>query len=88
MAEWFKARAWKARVPKPYRGFESLSLRHFQIPPLFCPSFQCSFSAESRMRENRLSGLEGWVRSIPHPTPIKMRIAAEVRKSIANGMKA
>ena len=28
MAEWFKARAWKARVPKKYRGFESLSLRH------------------------------------------------------------
>ena len=27
MAEWLKARAWKARVPKQYRGFESLSLR-------------------------------------------------------------
>lgn len=35
MAEWFKARAWKARVPKKYRGFESPSLRqtYGQIPP-------------------------------------------------------
>ncbi len=29
MAEWFKAHAWKACVPKKYRGFESLSLRQF-----------------------------------------------------------
>lgn len=29
MAEWSKARAWKARIlVKGYRGFESLSLRH------------------------------------------------------------
>lgn len=33
MAEWFKARAWKARVPKQYRGFESPSLRHFKRFP-------------------------------------------------------
>ena len=32
MAEWFKVHAWKACVRlKPYRGFESLSLRHFRI---------------------------------------------------------
>ena len=31
MAEWFKARAWKARVPKKYRGFESPSLRQFEF---------------------------------------------------------
>ena len=31
MAEWFKVHAWKACVRlKPYRGFESLSLRHFK----------------------------------------------------------
>ena len=30
MAERFKAHAWKACVPKQYRGFESLSLRHSQ----------------------------------------------------------
>ena len=29
MAEWFNAHAWKACIPKRYRGFESLSLRHF-----------------------------------------------------------
>ena len=34
MAEWFKARAWKARVPKQHRGFESRSLRHFIINEL------------------------------------------------------
>ena len=29
MAEWFKVHAWKACVRlQPYRGFESLSLRH------------------------------------------------------------
>ena len=65
MAEWFKARAWKARVPKPYRGFESLSLRHFQI------ALWREGCGQSRI-----------------PTPIIMRIAAEVRKSIANGMEA
>ncbi len=33
MAEWSKARAWKARIPvKGYRGFESLSLRHTGTP--------------------------------------------------------
>ncbi len=32
MAEWFKARAWKARVPKKYRGFESPSLRQISKP--------------------------------------------------------
>lgn len=32
MAEWFKVHAWKACVRvKPYRGFESLSLRHYLI---------------------------------------------------------
>lgn len=32
MAEWLKARAWKVRIPlKGYRGFESLSLRHFAL---------------------------------------------------------
>ena len=30
MAEWFKAHAWKACVANHYRGFESLSLRHFE----------------------------------------------------------
>jgi hypothetical protein len=33
MAEWFKAHAWKACVAKHYRGFESLSLRHFSFYP-------------------------------------------------------
>ena len=28
MAEWFNAHAWKACIPKRYRGFESPSLRH------------------------------------------------------------
>ena len=32
MAEWFKAHAWKACIRGiPYRGFESLSLRHSKI---------------------------------------------------------
>ena len=34
MAEWFKAHAWKACVCKKYRGFESLSLRHFHTQGL------------------------------------------------------
>ena len=34
MAEWFKAHAWKACVANPYRGFESLPLRQFFLPPL------------------------------------------------------
>ncbi len=34
MAEWFKAHAWKACVCKKYRGFESLSLRHFAFSRL------------------------------------------------------
>jgi hypothetical protein len=37
VAEWFKAHAWKACVPKQYRGFESLPLR--QLPPLCYPPF-------------------------------------------------
>src|ERR1017187_6261431 len=31
MAEWFNAHAWKACIPKRYRGFESPSLRQFDI---------------------------------------------------------
>ena len=30
MSEWFKVRAWKARVPKRYRGFESPSFRNMR----------------------------------------------------------
>ena len=41
MAEWFKARAWKARVANHYRGFESPSLRQLwlqQLPQICCNS--------------------------------------------------
>ena len=31
MAEWFNAHAWKACIPKRYRGFESPSLRQFDF---------------------------------------------------------
>ncbi len=34
VAEWSKARAWKARVANPYRGFESHPLRHFDNVPI------------------------------------------------------
>src|SRR5687767_9458158 len=44
MAEWFKARAWKARVPKQYRGFESPSLRQL---------FHCKSSRNHRPLEGR-----------------------------------
>ena len=44
MAEWFKARAWKARVPKQYRGFESPSLRHGR------DTNPCPFSVRSDTR--------------------------------------
>ena len=39
MAEWFKAHAWKACVPKKYRGFESPSLRQrlFLLGPTSTP---------------------------------------------------
>ena len=43
MAEWFKATVLKTVVPLWYRGFESLSLRHFR---------------QAKMAENRKSRVE------------------------------
>ena len=39
MSEWFKEHAWKACIRrKPYRGFESRSLRQVVVPGLPGPS--------------------------------------------------
>jgi hypothetical protein len=63
MAEWFKVHAWKACVRlKPYRGFESLSLRQCII---LCLCFK-NKKIEVRLSTHDLSSIEALVEPDPY----------------------
>ena len=67
MAEWSKARAWKARVANPYRGFESHPLRHFD--KAFHEShLRCFYRLENSEVKTPVSTERGYRRADSIPT--------------------
>ena len=77
MAEWFNAHAWKACIPKRYRGFESPSLRHILQGNSDCDS-QRDSQIPVVLGHDLSQVVTAWEKL---PTPLKAAILAIVNSA-------